>query len=142
MQTPSPAILELARCLVAASRTSSDPGTHELCSVVGKLRISLTRVAGVEGFSSLLRRAVMLAALERPSLKGLQVDPDGHLQGTELLPVQDGAGSRAETATIVTAQLLELLVTFIGEALTRMLLREAWPDTHLYDTNSGSEADE
>ena len=37
----------------------------------------------------------------------------------------------AEAAVAITAHLLGLLVTFIGEPLTLRLVREAWPDASL-----------
>ena len=36
-----------------------------------------------------------------------------------------------EAAVAITAHLLGLLVTFIGEPLTLRLVREAWPDASL-----------
>lgn len=141
MQTPSSAMRELSRRLVAASRTSSDTHQHELWFVMERLRSALTRVAGEEGFASLLKRALALAGAERPALRGLEVDSQGRLHGLEDLPAGNGAGAAGETAVAVTAQLLELLVTFIGEELTRALVRKAWLDTDLDEDTFGSEAD-
>ncbi len=91
-----------------------------------KLRISLTRFAGAEGFSSLLRRAIALARTEVPALHGITVKADGSIEGLEELA--EGAGSGGvEAAAALTAHLLGLLVTFIGEPITLRLVREAWP---------------
>jgi hypothetical protein len=40
-------------------------------------------------------------------------------------------GDDVEATVALTAHFLELLVTFVGEALTLRLLREAWPDALL-----------
>lgn len=134
MDTPSPAMRDLARRLLTASRTDSHAQGHDAAIVIEKLRSSLTRFAGPEGFTSLLRRAVRLAARERPFLQGLEVNADGRLMGMEQLRAEAGVDAeraRDEAAVEIAANLLELLVTFIGETLTLNLVREAWPETFL-----------
>ena len=72
MDTPSPSIRDLARRLLAveaASQSAADPRVHEAVRVCEKLRISLTRFAGADGFASLLRRALALARAEVPALQ-------------------------------------------------------------------------
>ena len=123
---------DLARRLLAASQTASDPHVHEAVVVIEKLRISLTKFAGAEGFASLLRRALVLASAEVPSLQSVKVGADGRLEGFEQLAADTGTGAAGgEAAVAITAHLLGLLVTFIGEPLTLRLVREAWPDTSL-----------
>jgi hypothetical protein len=41
--------------------------------------------------------------------------------------------------TLLVAQLLGLLVTFIGQALTLRLVRDLWPDAPFEDMNSETE---
>ncbi len=135
METPSPSIRALARRLVAveaARKHPTDEHLPEAVRVCEKLRISLTRLAGPEGFTSLLRRALALARAEIPSLQAVKLKPDGSLEGLEAL-AGDATGGEAEAAVALTAQLLGLLVTFIGEPLTLRLVREAWPDDALAD---------
>lgn len=127
MDTPSSLMRELSRRLLAASQTVSDGHVHEAAVVSEKLRIPLTRFAGAEGFASLLRRALVLASAEVPSLQSIKVGAEGRLEGFEQLPAGMGTGS--EAAVAITAHLLGLLGTFIGEPLTLKLVREAWPDT-------------
>ena len=119
---------DLARRLLAASQSASDPQVHEAVLVSDKLRISLTRFAGVDGFVSLQRRALVLARAEEPSLQSVKVGADGRLAGVEQLAADTGTGA---AAAAITAHLLGLLVTFIGEPLTLTLVREAWPDISL-----------
>ena len=64
----------LARRLLAveaASQTAADPHVHEAVRVCEKLRISLTRFAGADGFTALLRRALALARAEVPALQSV-----------------------------------------------------------------------
>ncbi len=91
--------------------------------VCEKLRISLTRFAGADGFTSLLRRALALARAEVPALHGVQVKADGSLEGLEELAADAGSGG-VEAAVAITTHLLGLLVTFVGEPITLRLVRE------------------
>jgi hypothetical protein len=91
-----------------------------------KLRISLTRFVGPDGFTALLRRAVVLARAEVPSLQDVRVTANGRLEGTAEFAAD--ASTDVEAATAITEHLLELLVNFVGEPLTMRLLRDALPD--------------
>jgi hypothetical protein len=133
MDTPSPSIRDLARRLLAveaASQRAADPRVHEAVRVCEKLRVSLTRFAGVDGFTALLRRALALARTEVPALHGITENADGSMEGLEKFVADaDNSGvGGGDAAIAITAHLLGLLVTFIGEPLTVRLAREAWPD--------------
>ena len=95
-----------------------------------KLRIALTRFAGADGFASLLRRSLVLARADAASLNRITVNPDCSMEGLEALAAED-ADNAVKAGTAITAHLLGLLVTFIGEPLTLRLVREAWPDEPL-----------
>ena len=121
---------DLARRLLAeevARPSKSRPHVSEAVRVCDKLRVALTRFAGADGFTSLIRRALFLAATEVPSVKNVKLGPDGSLEGFEKLAA-DADNSGPEAAVAITTHLLGLLVTFIGEPLTLRLVREAWPD--------------
>lgn len=121
---------DLARRLLAleaASQSATDTHAHEAERVFEKLRISLTRFAGADGFTALSRRALALARADVPSLQSVKVDADGRLKGLE----EVAADTAIEATTAITAHLLGLLATFIGEPLTLRLVREAWPDSSL-----------
>ena len=136
MDRPSLSIRELSRRLLAAGPAASDEHVHEVEVVTEKLRIPLTKFAGAEGFASLMRRALVLASAEVPSLQSVSVAADGRLEGFEQLTVDiETAAHGSEAAVTVTAHLLGLLGTFIGEPLTLKLIREAWPDTSLDEQN-------
>jgi hypothetical protein len=128
---------DLARRLLASSRTASDPHEHEAVRVCETLRVSVTRFAGADGFAALLRRALALARAEVPTLQTVRIGTEGRLEGFEQLAADTGGGS--EAAITITAHLLELLVTFIGEPLTMKLMREFGPQ-NLWTYNSRSEA--
>ena len=101
------------------------------------MRVPLTRLAGVAGFRSLMTRALALATVEVPGLEAVQVRPDGSLEGFEAAAhhLVDGDG---EAGVVVVAQLLGLLVTFIGEPLTLRLVRDAWPETPFDEPDRGA----
>ena len=132
MDTPSSSMRDLARRLLAASQTVSDPQVPEAVLVSDKLRTSLTRFAGVDGFISLQRRALVLASADVPSLHSVKVGEDGRLEGFEQLAADTGTGA----AAAITSHLLGLMVTFIGEPLTLTLVRKTWPDISLDEEDS------
>jgi signal transduction histidine kinase len=139
MDKPSPSMRDLAGRLLAASQTASDQHVHDAAVVSEELRIPLTRFAGADGFASLLRRALVLASAEVPSLQSIKVGAEGRLEGFEQVAADTGAAARgSEAAVAITAHLLGLLVTFIGEPLTLRLVRGAWPDTSLDEQLSGN----
>jgi hypothetical protein len=82
----------------------------------------------VAGFRSLMARAMALATAEAPCLKSVQVRADGSLEGFDAARLRQEAVPGGEAGVVVVAQLLGLLVTFIGEPLTLRLVRDAWPD--------------
>ncbi len=132
MSTASPEIQDLARRLLAfeaVSDNSSDAGVDVAVQVIEELRLRLIRLAGVDGFRSLLSRALTLAKAEVPSLEMVQVSADGSVEGFDGIEQSREAEAAAQQAGIIlVAQLLDLLVTFIGAPLTLSLLRDRWPD--------------
>lgn len=119
---------DLARRLLAANQVASGSQVDEAVVLIEKLRITLTKFAGPEGFTSLLRRALALASAEVPSLQNVKTGADGRLEGFEEIVADKGAGGAGDEAAVaIIAHLLGLLVTFIGEPLTLRLERAAWP---------------
>ena len=130
MHTLSSSMRDLARRLLAANKVASGSQVDEAVMLIENLRIALTRFAGPEGFTSLLRRALALASAEVPSLQNVKISADGRLDGFEESVADKGAGDVGDEAAVaITAHLLGLLVTFIGEPLTLRLERAARPDT-------------
>jgi hypothetical protein len=101
-----------------------------LALVTEKLRRPLVTLAGIAGFRSLLARALTLAKSQAPGLSTVQIEPDGSLAGFSELGNQ---AQVAEAGVMLIAELLGLLITFIGESLMLTLVRKAWPDLPLLD---------
>jgi hypothetical protein len=118
--------------LEALPQPASHQHLYEAGRVCDKLRISLTRLAGAEGFASLLRRSLALARMEVPALNRVTVRPDCSMDGLETLAADEADGG-AEAAGALAAHLLGLLVIFIGESLMLRLVREGWPDASFED---------
>lgn len=109
----------------AAALTSSEQDTPAVFRVFEKLRGPLTTLAGATGFRTLLARALTLAKAHAPGISTIQVKPDGFLEG--LSELHDD-GEVAEAGVLLIAQLLGLLVLFIGENLVLRLVLDVWPD--------------
>jgi hypothetical protein len=96
--------------------------------VCAKLRLPLTTLAGVAGFRSLLSRALTLAMAEAPDLSAVHVAADGSLQGLDELGPQTHTEQARDGGAILIAQLLGLLLTFIGKSLTLRMVQNVWPE--------------
>jgi len=96
--------------------------------VCAKLRRPLITLAGVAGFRSLLSRALTLARAEAPSLSAVQIAADGSLQGLDEMEPQIGKDQAREGGAILIAQIIGLLLTFIGEGLTLSMVQTVWPE--------------
>lgn len=82
---------------------------------------------GKGGFRAVLSRALAVAGEEVPWLTALEVNADGALEGWKKAEVPPAAKELTEGGVLLIAQLLGLLVAFIGENLTLRLVRDAWP---------------
>jgi hypothetical protein len=97
--------------------------------VCERLRSALTPFVGTAGVRALMRRALVLANEDEPTLAGVRLLEDGSLAGFGDPGAEEGArraGARGGVALI--ARLLDLLIAFIGEPLMLRLLSDAWPD--------------
>ena len=106
-----------------------------------KLRQPLSTLAGVSGFRSLLSRALALARGEVPWLRAVHIGADGALEGLDELRAQLSPAEIAEGEAVLIAQLIGLLVTFIGESLTVHLMHDVWPEISTRDLSSETEKD-
>jgi hypothetical protein len=122
----------------AVAGQTSVPTESAVLNVYEKLRRPLCALAGVAGFQSLASRALTLARAEAPSLSAVQITMDGNLQGLLELQLQIKKDGAEQGDAILIAQLLGLLCTFIGEALTLRLLRDVWPDAAFDDPDSAN----
>jgi hypothetical protein len=142
MSTTSTATRDLARRLIALEATRVEsPGAsgQRVERVCDKLRVPLIKLAGVTGFRSLLSRALALARAEVPSLDSVRVRDDGGLEGFDAAESDPNEGAAGRAEVVVVAQLLHLLVTFIGEPLTLQLVYDTWSQASLSELGAGSE---
>jgi hypothetical protein len=135
---PSRETRDLARRLLAYEAVAggtSVPTESAVQRVFDKLRRQLGALVGVAGFWSLASRALTLARAEAPSLSAVELAADGSLQG---LGEPHLDRDHAEGGANLIAQVLGLLLTFIGETLTLRLMQDVWPDAAFDDPNSGT----
>ena len=133
----------LARRLIAAEHRPTDSGDESgraAFRVCDKLRASLSALTGIRGYRTLLARAVSLAEVGVPWLGRLEVGADGSLLIPEALKQQIPPSEAARGGEVLVTQLLELLATFIGEALTLRLVQQIWPKTVPGDPKTGSKS--
>ena len=117
---------------------SSGTKTAVVFLVGEKLRLHLTALMGNVGFRALFSRALALANAEVPWLHTVHVKADGSLGGLDELGAQVASEKIAEGSVVLFAQLLGLLVAFIGGSLTQRLVREMWPKIPLNDLDFGN----
>jgi hypothetical protein len=130
-------VVDLAERLLSyeAAKLDSSEKTSAVYQVSEKLRRPLSTLAGASGFRALLSRALTLAKARSPCLSRARIKADGSLDG--LNEVHDD--KTAEADAILIAQLIDLLVTFIGGNLTMRLVRDVWPDLPVQETSSGEQ---
>jgi hypothetical protein len=112
----------------ALAGENSEPAETAASRVCERLRQPLITLAGVAGFRSLLSRALTLARAEAPSLNTVEVEADGSVKGLGDLASQIDKEQTRDGGAILIAQLIGLLLTFIGEGLTLRLVQDVWPE--------------
>jgi hypothetical protein len=133
-------IRSIARSLLSYESTADAGPETDIAAtyrVLEALRRRLCTVVGVQGFRVLLTRALTLARARVPRLSEVTVNPDGSLTGLSALPAEE----IPIAGFVLTAQLLELLATFIGEGLTLRILLSVWPDVTVLDTIGSGETE-
>jgi hypothetical protein len=130
MNRVTPQMRSMATALIAyesrhnkTSEAKSTLGFH----VCEKLRPQLAILMGNGGFRALVSRALTIANEEVPWLRRVHVKSDGSLEAVGKLKAQISADQIAEGRVVLLAQLLGLLVAFIGENLTLQILHDVWP---------------
>lgn len=129
----------LARRLIAAehrTKDSADTESRAAFRVCDKLRASLSGLVGTRGFRTLMSRTLSLATSEFPWLGKVELDANGSPVMPDALEKETGPHEAAQGGAALVTHLLELLATFIGEALTLRLVQQIWPKTALDDRKS------
>jgi len=139
----TPKLKEFARGLLAYEAAAGQRGApRSPFRVCEKLRQPLGKVLGVAGFRALFSRALALASGEVSWLQGLHIKADGSLEGLQELEAKLEKDEIALGEVVLVARLMELLVTFIGPALTLRLIHDAWPKASFGDGESDSRKEE
>lgn len=124
---------DLARQLIACETQAgkgSDPSDSPVLRVYEKLRGNLCTLVGTAGFESLAARALAVASSRVPGLSDVKIAPDGKLQGLgKGDPSTPDDNPSDQAAIIFISCLLELLLMFLGKALTMNLVRNVWSDS-------------
>jgi hypothetical protein len=136
MRKALPQMLNLSRELISHEGRAMQSSGAEISAafVCEKLRPKLSTLMGATGFRALLARALALASAEVPSLGKFEIDSGDSLvyrkamSGVAHSPDDEGG-------VVLVAQLLSLLVAFIGEKLTRQVLLEIWPQAFVRNSN-------
>ena len=142
MSRATPQLRSFAKRLIdseARSNKSSAAQAAEVFLVIDKLRPHLATLMGDGGVRALLSRALVLATEEVSWLDAVQVNVDGGLEGYEALGWQLDQSEFVLGRTVLLAQLLGLLVAFIGPSLTSRLLSEIWPQIPFNEWDLGME---
>jgi hypothetical protein len=109
--------------------------------VIDKLRPHLATLVSNGGVRALVARALVLAAAEIAWLSAVQVNANGDIEGLETLGAVLDPETFLEGRVVLLAQLLGLLVAFIGPGLTSRLMDEIWPEVPLEERDFGEEHD-
>jgi hypothetical protein len=94
--------------------SSSETTNTAIFQVTDRLRPHLAMLMGHGGFRALLARALALASAEVSWLRAVQVNADGTLEGLETPHARLKPAEFREGRLVLLAQLLGLLVAFIG----------------------------
>jgi hypothetical protein len=90
---------------------------------------------GNGGHRALLMRTLVLARAEVPWLRDTRVADNGTLEGPDSADDSIDPNDVTEGGVVLIAQMIGLLVAFIGERLTLQLVHEVWPKLPASDLN-------
>src|SRR5215207_9622306 len=129
MRQATPQLRELSRRLFAReAKRSRGPGALAEAMEVScrRLHARLDPLIGAGGFRALLARALHLATKEFPWLDAVRVEehPACELKGLREAMKGTDSSSAGDAFTLVLANVIWLLVTFIGEDIAFGLVRE------------------
>jgi hypothetical protein len=130
MNRATPQMRSIAQRLIKYETPGKDPSETtdtSIFRVTDRLRPQLAMLMGNGGFRALLARALALASAEVSWLREVRVKADSTLEGLAALHASLKPAEYREGRVVLLAQLLGLLVAFIGPALTSRLMREIWP---------------
>jgi len=118
--------------------TPGSKSSETTFQVTDRMRPHLATLMGNAGFRALLARALALASAEVPWLRAVQVNAEGTLEGLATPHARLKPDEFHEGRLVLLAQLLGLMVAFIGPGLTSRLVREIWPQLANENLDFGS----
>ena len=131
MKSPSAADLVTAKRLLAREGGDDEHCAAPAARAYQKLHDHLAPLIGAAGVRALFFRSQKMARLAGfVFLEGGAADPTASA-GKQLHDslLDQNPAQAAEAAAVVFATFFGLLTTFIGDRLTRQVLRGAWPET-------------
>jgi hypothetical protein len=138
----TPQMRSIAKRLMVYETPRRESSSAATFHVVDKLRPHLAALMGNGGVRALLSRALVLAGAEVSWLRAMHVEADGALQGLEALHARLEPAEVFDGKVVLLAQLLGLLVSFIGASLTLRLVSQIWPRLSLSDRDFGTGGDD
>jgi hypothetical protein len=133
----------MAERLIKIESAISAPGDLSATfPVVDRLRPHLANLMGDGGVRALLARSLVLATAEASWLQVLHVNADGHFEGLEAIADDLEPAVFFDGRVTLLAQLLGLLIAFIGASLSARLIGEVWPQIPLNERDLGKEYDD
>jgi len=144
MNRATPGMRRIARRLMvgeAAGKGSGSTMPAAAFPVTDRLRPHLATLVGKGGVRALLTRALVLASTEVAWLSAVHVNANGDLEGLDAIRADLDPGEFLEGRVVLLAELVGLLVAFIGPGLTIRLMSEIWPLIPLEDWDLGKEDD-
>jgi hypothetical protein len=141
MSRVTPQMRNFAKRLIAnetLKNKSFETKSAEAFHVIERLRPHMVTLIGNGGFRALFSRALALSNAEVPWLRAMHVKSDGGMEGLEALREKLHPNEFLEGCVVLLAQLLGLLVAFIGPNLTLLLVGDIWPQISLNDLDFGN----
>lgn len=127
------------RLIASEPRGNKSADTHGIGAFPAsqKLRPHLATLVGDAGFRALLSRSLALAGAEVKWLRAMHVKADGSLESQDQLHAHVEPEEILQGQVALLAELLGLLVDFVGEVLTLRIVGEVWPEIPLGNLESG-----
>jgi hypothetical protein len=143
MRQATPQLRDLARRLFAreAKKSRAPAALAEAMEVTcRRLHARLDPLIGAGGFRALLARALHLATKEFPWLAAVSVEehPACELKGSREAARGLEASQVNEGFALVLANVVWLLVTFIGHDIAFGLVQEVWPGAETFSAETAS----
>lgn len=125
---------------IEAAMTAASEADAAGLSTIDRLRPQLATLMGHGGVRALFGRALVLAREEVSWLGEVQVSGAGDWEGLAALRQKAPPAELRELEIVLLAQVLGLLVAFIGPSLTSRLVAEIWPGLPFNDQDFGKES--